>query len=256
MSHSPVIHTFRPRRTRYCVIIGVLNEGQRFTRQLQQLAEASCEADIIVADGGSVDGATAPDQIANQVFALVVDRRKLGLSAQYQTAIAYALAQGYDGVIMVDGNGKDGMDAVNRFVAEFQQGADLIQGSRFLPAGSYRHTPLLRLMCIRMIFLPMMNIASRYPYTDAINGFKGISRRLLEHRRFQPFRQELSHGYRLQYYINYRAPGLGLHVVEIPVSRDYPVGGQVLTKIRGWHSHWKIFCALCCTCLGIYNPRP
>jgi len=250
------IDTFHPRRTRYCVIIGVFNEGKRFTLQLERLAGASCRADIIIADGCSTDGATASQQIAGQVHALVVDRRRLGLSAQYQTAIAYALSQGYEGVIMVDGNGKDGMEGVNCFITEFDRGADLIQGSRFLPGGSCRNTPLLRWICIRMIFSPLMSLASGFRYTDAINGFKGVSRKLLEHQDFQPFRQELSKGYRLQYYINYRAPCLGGQVLEIPVVRDYPSAEEEIpTKIRSWKSYWNIFLALCRTCLGFYNPR-
>jgi hypothetical protein len=255
MIKTPEIHTFGPRRTRYCVMIGVFNEGGRFTRQLRRLTEILCGADIIIADGGSTDGATLPDQIRDQVHALVVDRRGLGLSGQYQLAMEYALLQGYEGIIMMDGNGKDGMDAVPNFITKLDEGADLVQGSRFLPGSSCRNTPLSRLLAIRMIFSPLMSLASGFAYTDAINGFKGVSRKLLEHQGFQPFRQELSRGYRLQYYINYRAPQLGARVVEIPVIRDYPAGKKILTKIRGLYAHGSILLALCRTCLALFNPR-
>ena len=253
--NTPIVHTFYPRRSRYCVMIGVFNEGQRFTRQLKQLAEFSCGADIIIADGGSTDGATAPDQIGNMVHALVIDQRKLGLSGQYQLAMEYALAQGYEGIIMMDGNGKDGVEALRHFMTQLDQGADMIQGSRFLTGGSCRNTPLLRLIAIRMIFTPLMNLASGFAYTDAINGFKGVSRKLLAHEGFQAFRQELSLGYRLQYYINYRAPKLGVKVVEVPVTRDYPAGEKIPTKIHSWSAHWNIIVALFRTCLGAYNPN-
>ena len=69
MIKEPAIYTFHPRRTRNCVMIGVLNEGERFTRQLKRLTEFSCEADIIIADGGSTDGATGPESIAGQAQA-------------------------------------------------------------------------------------------------------------------------------------------------------------------------------------------
>lgn len=249
-----MVHTFYPRRTRYCVMIGVFNEGERFIQQLKRLTGFSDLVDIIVADGGSSDGATAVDQVAGKVQALVVDQRGLGLSGQYQLAMEYALSQGYEGIIMVDGNGKDGMDAVPDFILKLEQGADLIQGSRFLPGGSCRNTPVSRLVAIRLIFSPLMSWASGFGYTDAINGFKGVSRKLLEHRGFKPYRRELSIGYRLQYYINYRAPRLGVKVVEIPVVRDYPAGQGVVTKIKGLGAHWGIFLDLCRVCLGLYNP--
>ncbi|MDE2027731.1 MAG: glycosyltransferase family 2 protein [Candidatus Omnitrophica bacterium] len=247
-----VIKEFHSRRSLYCLIIGVLNEGGRFTRQLKQLANLSYGVDIIIADGGSTDGATDPERLAGLVQSLVKDESGRGLSAQYQSAISYALSKGYEGLILVDGNGKDGMEAIPRFIAELYRGIDLVQGSRFLPGGSCRHTPLLRLAGIRMVFSPLMSLASGFAYTDAINGFKGVSRRLLLHQDFKPLRRTLSRGYRLQYYINYRAPRLG-RVMEIPVAREYPAGAKKITKIRGLRSHGSILLELCRVCLGFYN---
>ena len=44
---------FFPKRTRFCVLIPILNEGSRFRAQLERLAPYAKLADIVIADGGS-----------------------------------------------------------------------------------------------------------------------------------------------------------------------------------------------------------
>ena len=50
-------------------------------------------------------------------------------------AFAWALARGYKGVATIDGNGKDGPDAIPRFVECLEAGSDHVQGSRFVRSG-------------------------------------------------------------------------------------------------------------------------
>jgi dolichol-phosphate mannosyltransferase len=248
------VHKLQPRKTRYCIVVGVWNEGERITRQIERMQAIAAQTDIIVADGGSTDGATSLEAVTGKVSALIIDKRRHGLSGQYQSAIAYAMAEGYDGVIMIDGNGKDGVEGVSHFVRELENGADLIQGSRFLPGGEYDNIPMVRYYGIRYVFNPVLNFFCRFRFTDGMNGFKGVSRRLIEHPGVQPFR-DIFHYYSLQYYFNYRPAHLGLKVMEVPVSRKYPKTGQIPTKIHGLKAYYKILRELAKTCLGYYNPR-
>ena len=68
---------------------------------------------------------------------------------------------------------------------------------------------------------------------------KASCRRLLEDARLQPFRDELSE-FNWQFYVNARAPRIGMRVVEIPVSRVYPATGKIPTKIQGLRAHGKL----------------
>lgn len=247
-------HVFAPKQACYCVVVGVLNEGERFREQIARMQEFRAHADILIADGGSTDGSASPEFLAGKVRALLVSEENAGgLSAQYCVAFAFALAEGYAGVIMVDGNGKDGMDAIPRFAAALDEGYALVQGSRFLPGGLHRNTPPDRLLAIRCVFSPLMRLSSGFPYTDAINGFKAVSRALLEDPRVQPLRP-VFRGYRLQYYLNYRAPRLRMRVTEIPVSRVYPAKGRTPTKITGLRGRVRILWQLAVTLAGGYNP--
>ncbi len=72
--------------------------------------------DIILADGGSSDGALTPDFLAGYgVRALLTKRGPGRLSAQMRMALAYALERGYEGIVVMDGNNKDDPSAVPAF---------------------------------------------------------------------------------------------------------------------------------------------
>ncbi|MDE3016552.1 MAG: glycosyltransferase family 2 protein [Pseudomonadota bacterium] len=238
----------------YAIIVGVYNEGEKFTRQLAALQPYRGMGDLIVADGGSSDGVTSPEAIAGKARALIVNEDvQRGLSVQYRAALHYALTQGYAGVIMMDGNGKDGADAIPRFIEKLNQGYDFIQGSRFLPGGKHENTPPDRVLGIRFVFNPIMNAASGFCYTDGMNGFKAASRGFLTDRRVQPFR-DIFVRYSLQYYFNYIAPRLGFRVTEIPVSRRYPADGTPYSKISGLGGRLGIMAELLAVVNGRYNP--
>ena len=125
---------FAPRRTRYCVLIPIINEGERIVRELERArAAGACrDADVIICDGGSTDGSTANDALrALGVNTLLVKRGPGRQGAQLRMGIWFALERGYEGVVTVDGNNKDGVEAVHDFLARLDEGYDLVQGSRF-----------------------------------------------------------------------------------------------------------------------------
>jgi len=248
------LHEFHEKTAPYALIIGVYNEGAKFTRQLQALQPYRHLVDIIIADGNSTDGATSPEALRTQARRLLINQSGIrGLSVQYRIALYYALEQGYAGVIMMDGNGKDGVDAIPRFVAALNEGMDFVQGSRFMPGGQHRNTPLDRVIGIRFIFNPIMNLASGFSYSDAMNGFKACSARFLRDPRVHPFR-ECFVRYSLQYYFNYIAPRLGIPIAQIPVSRCYHEENTPHSKIIGVRSRLSILLELFNTVTGRYNP--
>jgi dolichol-phosphate mannosyltransferase len=238
------ISEFHSGQAACALIIGVYNEGEKFTRQIASLQPYRAQVDIIIVDGGSADGASSAEALQGHVRTLIVNRDvQRGLSVQYRAALHYALEQGYEAVIMMDGNGKDGGKAIPGFIEKLRQGYDFVQGSRFLPGGHHANTPLDRVLGIRFVFTPIMHIASGFRYTDAMNGFKGCSRAFLSDPRVQPFRSVFVR-YSLQYYLNYIAPRLGMRVVEIPVSRSYPSDGAPYSKIGGLWGRVKILAEL------------
>src|SRR5690606_12255913 len=110
------------------------------------------------------------------------------LSAQLRCAYAFALDQGYEGIVTIDGNDKDDPAPIPQFIAALEQGADFVQASRYLPGGVAENTPKLRDFAIRSIHAPLLSLASGFHWTDTTQGFRAYSRKLLLDERIAPFR--------------------------------------------------------------------
>jgi glycosyltransferase involved in cell wall biosynthesis len=244
-----------PRLHDYALVIPVINEGERIRSQLRRISSLSPGVDVVIADGGSTDGSLDREFLTEaNVRALLTKRGSGRLSAQLRMAYAWVLDQGYRGVITIDGNGKDGVDAINDFITRLDQGYDYVQGSRYLRGGKALNTPFDRKIAGRFVHAPILSLASRQWYTDTTNGFRGYSARYLADPRVNPFR-DIFDRYSLLFYLTVRAGQLGLRTTELPVTRSYPAGEKTPTKINGFRSRLSLFHELMKAALGKYNPR-
>lgn len=222
-----------PKKHKYCVCVFVINEGERIQKQLKAMKPFADQIDIVVADGGSTDGSLEKGFLKKQnVRALLTKKGPGKLSAQMRMAMAWALHQGYEGVVVVDGNGKDDITAIPDFVKLLDEGYDHIQGSRYIPGGHAINTPLERSIAMHLIHAPLLSLASRRRHTDTTNGFRAYSGRLLQDEDLAVFR-DLFQTYELHYYLSVesaRSPK-GYKLTETPVTRAYPPKGKTPTKI-------------------------
>ena len=209
----------------------VINEGSRILAQLDLMVPDADTLDIVIADGGSTDGSLVDSLLVpRRVNTLLVKTGPGRLSAQKRMAMAFAMDRGYDGIVTIDGNNKDDPSTLPAFIEALDRGIDDVQGSRFVPGGRAVHTPLSRLLGIRLLHAPLISSAAGVRYTDTTNGFRAYSRRFLLDPRVAPFREVFSR-YELHYYLAIRAGELGFQVAEVPVTRAYPRTGLIPSKI-------------------------
>ncbi len=252
-----VLTTFFEKRSRFCLLIPVIDENGRLLAELARAKKAGIDklVDIAICDGGSTDGSTAPDVLRKTgVCALLLKTGPGKQGAQYRTGIYWALQQGYDGILTIDGNNKDGIEEVPRFIKKLEEGYDFVQGSRFVKGGLALHTPPVRLAAVRLVHAPVTSLAGRHHFTDSTNAFRAYSRRYLSHPLVQPLR-DVFVGYELLCYLSVRAGQLGLRVCEVPVTRVYPKKGAVPTKIRGASGNLGLLRVLAAAAMGKYNPE-
>lgn len=246
---------WQEKRKAYCVVIPVINEGNRIKNLLarMQAANIAAVADIIIVDGGSSDGSLALESLkAFDVTGLLLKTGPGKLSAQLRCAYAFALQQDYQGIVTIDGNDKDDPDAITQFIAALQEGVDFIQASRFIQGGIAENTPKSRDFAIRFIHAPVLSIASGFKWTDTTQGFRAYSRKMLLDPQVSIFRDIFS-TYELLAYLSYRAPKLGYQCKEIATVRRYPKG-EVPTKISAIRGNWSVLKVLFKASFGCYNP--
>jgi len=245
---------FAPKAHRHCIVIPVINEGERILNQLRGMQALGLAADILLVDGGSSDGSTEPERLKSLgVTSLLVKTGPGKLSAQLRIGFAVALQRGYEGIVTIDGNGKDGFDAIPAFIARLDEGYGFVQGSRYIAGGVEENTPLDREYAVRLIHAPVLSLAAGFRYTDTTNGFRAFSAAFLSDPRVQPFR-DIFDTYNLHYYLSVRAAKLGYRVCELPVQRSYPVSGKTPTKIAGLSGKLGILRQLFEAAAGAYDP--
>lgn len=247
------ISEFRKKSTKYCICVPVLNEGEKIKKQLESMQPYSKMADIIIADWGSTDGSTDPKFLKKMNVKTLLTMQSPGRQGtQLRMGFSYALKQGYEGIIQIDGNNKDGVGAIPNFKKALDAGFDYIQGSRYIKGGKGVNTPFLRWWAVRFLGSPILSFGAGYWYTDITNGFRGYSRHYLMHPKVKPFR-DCFIGYELNMYLTVRANQLGLRTKEIPVARIYPKG-KVPTKISFLKGNFKFLTAMLKAAFGLYNP--
>lgn len=250
------IDEYHEKSSGYCVLIPIINEGERIHKELERAYKHGVHeiADIIICDGGSTDGCTETSLLKNLgVNALLVKDDVGKQGAQLRMGISYALERGYTGIITIDGNNKDSIEDVPKFIDKLEDGYDLIQGSRFVAGGKAINTPFIRTISVKFLHAPIISLTAKQRFTDTTNAYRAYSRRYLEDDRVQPLR-DVFMTYELLAYLSVRATQLGYRACEIPVTREYPATGKTPTKISFFKGNYELLKILFKNAFGAYNP--
>ena len=236
-------HELSKKRKKYCLCIPVINEGKRIEKELQEAKEnnVSDYVDIIICDGDSTDGSLELKKMKKLNVNTVLIKKDTGKqSSQLRMGFFWALERGYEGIITIDGNNKDSIEDVPRFIEKLDQGYDFIQGSRFIKGGQAINTPFIRYISVRLIHAPIISLTAKKWYTDTTNAYRAYSKRYLLKEEVNPFR-DIFNSYELLAYLSVKADQLNLKTCEIPVRREYPNNGKIPTKISFFKGNFELF---------------
>ena len=254
---SFLCNEYLPKQKDYVVLIPIINEADRIMKELMR-AYKYCiyeYADIVICDGDSTDGCTDEKKLRRlQVNTLLVKKDEGKQGAQLRMGIWWALQRGYKGIITIDGNNKDSIEDVPRFIDRLKHGYDFVQGSRFIRGGRAVRTPLSRLLAVRLIHAPIISITANHFFTDTTNAYRAYSAKYLSDLRVQPLR-DIFMSYELLAYLSVRATQVGYHACEVPVTRVYPKNGKTPTKISFLKGNMELMKILFLNMLGRYRPK-
>jgi dolichol-phosphate mannosyltransferase len=165
------------------VIIPAFNEEANITPLIQKILSLSeLSLDVLVVDDHSTD------QTAQAVGALVekTPRVKLlsnqypehGLANGYKTGFVYALAQGYEWIVCMDGDFSHDPSEISRFFS-CQDKADWVVGSRYVSQGSAQGLKPFRLFISRAANM-VVRMKTGSLIQDMTGGFNCIHCRVLQ----------------------------------------------------------------------------
>lgn len=163
--------------TRAVVIIPAFNEEASIGGLLAELRQQVPDLPVVVMCDGSQD---QTPQVARQAGAIVLDLPcNLGVGGAVQAGFQYALEQGYDLAIRIDGDGQHPPAEIPRMLeAARTSKADLLVGSRFASGG---HTStFFRYLGIKLLAL-FLSVICRRRISDPTSGFWAVRRPLLHY---------------------------------------------------------------------------
>jgi glycosyltransferase involved in cell wall biosynthesis len=170
MMHSPA---------KRLVVVPAYNEAATVGRVVQSIRYDCPHADILVIDDGSTD-----DTLRRALAAGAQALRhpfNLGIGGAVQSGFVYALENGYDSMVQVDGDGQHDpreiaeLDAVMRA----DPAVDMVCGSRFLTRDYRYPAPISRRTGIH-VFAFLLSRFVRQRVSDPTSGFRLYNRRAIE----------------------------------------------------------------------------
>ena len=151
----------------YVLLIPIINEGDKIIKELERAKKnkISDYSDIIICDGDSTDGCTEEMKLRElEVNTLLIKKDTGKQGAQLRMGIWWALKRKYKGIITIDGNNKDSIEDVPKFIEKLKEGYDFIQGSRYIKGGHAVNTPLIRHLSVNFIHAPIISLTARKRY--------------------------------------------------------------------------------------------
>jgi dolichol-phosphate mannosyltransferase len=162
------------------------------------------------------------------------------VGAALRAGIAWARERGADVIAICAGNNKDAPEELPRLLDPIVEGADFVQGSRFLTGGRTGGMPIYRHLATRLHPL-LFSLAARKRVSESTNGFRAFRARMLDDARINLGQSWLDE-YELEPYLYWKVIRLGYRTREVPVTKIYPpksLGYTKMKPITGWWSMLK-----------------
>jgi len=228
-------------------VVPAFNESGAVGGVVDEIRAACPGAEVVVVDDASTDDTAA---VAEARGATVLRLPfNVGIGGAVQTGFRYALEEGFDRAVRLDGDGQHDASEIPTLFAPLERGeADLVIGSRFVDGvGSYR-PPLARRLGIR-VFARLVSLLGGQRVTDTTSGFIALDRAGIE-----LFAREYPHDYpEVEATLVALRSGLRLAQVQVDM-RERETGTSSITFVRSLYYIVKVLLALLVASLRRY-PR-
>jgi glycosyltransferase involved in cell wall biosynthesis len=220
---SPARNTEDPRIS---IVVPALNEALNLSVVLPQLPQVH---EVILVDGGSVDGTVMAARRALPSIVTVLQSRKGKGNA---LAAGFARVTG-DIVVMFDADGSADPAEIVRFVDALKAGADFAKGSRFTAGGGSADITAIRHLGNKFLN-GVFNVGFRTRYSDLCYGYNAFWADLIplldlpEHSSAAPAGGKMvwGDGFEIETVINCRFAAANVAITEVPSVEKLRMFGE------------------------------
>lgn len=163
---------------RVLVVMPCRNEAENLGRLIQTVRTLMPRASVLVVNDASED--TTRRTALDAGAAVLSHAVQLGYGAALETAYLFAVRNGYDTVLQLDGDGQHPPEELPKLLAAIQQtDADLVIGSRYLDR-THRDasSPWIRKVG-QALFSRLISLLTMHRFTDATSGLQALNHRAL-----------------------------------------------------------------------------
>ena len=189
-------------------LIPVYNEEKTINKLIQALP--GDKKDIIVIDDGSID--RTPEIAEKAGVTLFKHKQNMGKGQAHRTGFQYAIEQGYDYLITLDGDGQHNPEEVSKFIKRIEaKGEDIIVGVR---RRSLRNMPIIRYLT-NLATSCVVSFLAHCTIKDTQSGYRAISTKVLRNISLTTC------NFQTESEILIKAARLGYKIGEVPISTIY-----------------------------------
>jgi glycosyltransferase involved in cell wall biosynthesis len=231
----------------YLAVVPAYNESATVGRVVRAINEHEPNFDVLVVDDGSTD---ATCEAARNVGAKVLRHPfNLGIGGAVQSGFTYALENGYDYMVQVDGDGQHDAGGIGVLIERMnaEPTLDLVCGSRFLEADLRYPAPISRRTGIHVFAFVLSKLIGQR-VSDPTSGFRLYNRRAIA-----LFARDYPHDYpevEAVLMLHHHR----LRMAEVPV-RMFKRGGGVSSITSGKSVYYMIKVLLALS-VGLARARP
>lgn len=159
------------------IIIPAYNEAENIEHLINNIKELCSFADYLVVNDCSNDGL---EDILQRIGANYMSNPvNLGIGGTVQGGYVYALKNGYDIAVQVDGDGQHDISYLKNMIEPIEKGeADIVIGSRFIERQGFQSSAGRR---FGINFLSsLIKLCTGVRVKDVTSGFRAVNRRFIE----------------------------------------------------------------------------
>ncbi len=157
------------------IVVPSYKEEKNIVRVLQGLEKYVPDIDVLMIIDGSKD--LTEEIVSFNGYDSLVHPFNMGYGVSIQTGYKYAVKNGYDLVIQIDGDGQHDPKFIKPMLSALESSeADVVIGSRFLKGGGY-DVPIARKIGIKF-FSKIASVITRQKISDSTSGFQVLNRKV------------------------------------------------------------------------------